>query len=705
MIRLKRNVTFPATILQGILIRDRLHIERGINFFFIVNLSRTGKMHRDSIYMTDDRVRRMFEKPWILPVATVLLAVSIRALFLLFASDMATFRSPGMDAEVYQDWAQYLLAGESMEQPYFRAPLYPWLISLLAYLFSGDTFWPVRIFQVLFSGFAAAALGKTAATLFRSRSGWIAGIAWALYGISVYFDAEGLIVSLFTSLLILLIFLIVHVPEKPLHRYLWLLALGLICGLLAGLRANGLIWWPVVLLYLFFHLERSSLWRRALGALLPFVIAGFLISPILYHNLHTGGGLTISTQGGINLFLGNHPDASGAFAVDPDFGESWTREQMEVRAVRDEGRPLTAAEIDRYYRNRALRFWIESPGEALALLGRKILILLNHEEVGNNRVFYPYLRAVHPAFVYLAQAGFPLLLLLSIPGLISGLIGVERFRWLLALAGIHAAVVVLFFVSARYRFPVTPVLTIGLAGTVAMRKQWIRPLKQRGIKRYLLVASYIACVLLVFLPSPLPRYTQMQADWLYHQGNAKLRLGEVAEARDLLYHTLAEDPNYRNAHLNIGVTFLRSGEIDSAVRHFARESELHPSNAKALNNLGVISERRGNLELARRYYRDASYSRLADQDARLNYARLLNREAVSAARSQRSERALVLLQEAIQFAPEKPEYALNLALVYADRGQYTEAGVLLDSLVNRYPDYRPASEALRSLESMISRNR
>ncbi len=628
------------------------------------------------------------------------LALAVRLLYLLRAGGEATFLSPGMDAEIYRTWAEALLAGTPPAGPLFRAPLYPALIALLARLFGGDTFWPIRLLQVLLSAVSAGLLARLAGRWFGAAAGWIAGLGWAFYGMSIYFDGEGLIASLYTSLFILLLGVLERYRRRPGSLRPAALAAGLL-ALMTLLRANALAWWPVLLLLLLLPPGARARGARRIFPVAP-LLAAFILAaaaaPVITYNLRHGGGFTISTQGGINLYLGNHPGASGAWAVDPDFGRAWTRTQVEERARQAEGKTLSTAGVNRHYTRRVLAFWTQRPGEALALLGRKLLLLANGREIGNNRVLAPYLREVGgPLLAFLALIGFPLAALLGLPVVAGAWRTAPGARPALLFALVHAAVVVLFFVNARYRFPLAPVLVL-LAAHGAARLPGLLRRAARGDRRAALpLLLHAAAAALVLLPRPLPPEKNPQGEWQFHRGTALLRLGRLPEARAALREALRLAPGRRDVHLNLGVCDLREGRLDSAEAQFLSELQVHPGSARAANDLGVVSERRGEAGEAERYYRLALALDATHEEARLNLARLLDRRAALLADDGRLPEALSAAGEAAALAPENPAYGFNRAMLLAAMQRRAEAAEVLRGILRHRPDFAPARRALAAL--------
>lgn len=635
----------------------------------------------------------------VLPVTVAGIALLLRLIYLFHAADLAPFLSPGMDAEIYREWASAILAGSPPDGAFFRAPLYPYLIAFLGFLFNQDLFWPVRFLQILISAAAAGLLAALARSLFNKSAGWIAGITWALYGLSIYFDNEGLITSLYTSTFIVLLSIMHRYYLKP--NLITASLLGLLAGVLTLLRANALLFWPVILTFLFLQgtSRKQYTKKRFLSPVLALLLSILMISPVLYYNATRGGGFSISTQGGINLFLGNNPGASGAFAVDPDCGKSWTRDQVTHRASLVAGKTLNDAEVSSFYNHQALKFWQTQPQNAGKLFIKKALLTVNWREIGNNRTIHPFLKEVHSVFAFLATIGFPVVFIVGMASL-PFLFQRTMIRYFALFLLLHGLFLVLYFVNARYRFPIVPVLVLFAAGGITTVLT-LQPSSGSNIRRKLIFSgSILITALLCLLPDPLPGALNTRSEWLYHKATANYRLNKYSVARECYYDLLKEYPVYRDAHLNLGVCHLMSGNPDSALVHFVQEIKRFPDNPRALNNIAILAEKNGDLISAILYYRQALQFDPTNNDARLNLANALHKSATSFMEEEDFQAAMNNMAEAIRLAPENPAYAVNFALANAAAGKTEEALDVLRKAKISFPEFPPIDQAIRQVQIM-----
>ncbi|MDP8285862.1 MAG: glycosyltransferase family 39 protein [Candidatus Electryonea clarkiae] len=602
-------------------------------------------------------------KIWKTPVIVSVTALLLRLFYMITVSSHPAFLSPGMDAEIYQKWAQSIVSGVNISEPYFRAPLYPWIISVTGFLFS-DTFWAIRLFQIILSCGAAAVLSILARRWFGTIAAWVAGFGWAAYGLSIYFDGEGLIASIFTSCFIIMILTLDRHRQRG--SYLTLVVSSLLLGTLIILRANALVWLPVFLGVTIFcpqtqqKLRTHHFWKAPILAL---IIVITLITPVIVHNARTGGGLTISTQGGINLYLGNHQGASGAYAVDPDFGKTWTKDQIEYRANNESGKTLNWKEINRFYSQKATGFWLEYPSDAFTLFFKKILLLFNAREIGNNRVLMPYLWEVNPILAILVTIAFPLAAVIGLPFSYLAWRNTPDSRPALLFAATYACSLLFFFINARYRFPVTPVIILLAAGAVQSFVAWWKRGREFHRKEITTSIISIGIALIVIIPAPVKSGQNQATDWLFHKANALRRLNRNAEARNEYYRLLNLDSEYENAHLNIGSIWFEESKFDSAMIHYQKELIYHPDNHLAYNNLGGLFGLGGDLERAREYHEKALSIDPSHQDSKENLAYVLNQIAMKKIETGLIDEAVSLLQDAVKLVPNSENYNMKLAFI------------------------------------------
>ena len=153
--------------------------------------------------MPTNGTRKLF---WVVFAA----AFALRAAHILFIRDNPLFAHPIMDAAIYDSWARGLLEGAwPPSEPFFRAPLYPYLLGGL-YSLLGTARLPVQLVHALISALGPALAALIASRIFSRRAGWAAGILFAGAWTSIYFAGELLAVTISTTLDLMALWLLLE---------------------------------------------------------------------------------------------------------------------------------------------------------------------------------------------------------------------------------------------------------------------------------------------------------------------------------------------------------------------------------------------------------------------------------------------------------------------------------------------------------------
>jgi 4-amino-4-deoxy-L-arabinose transferase-like glycosyltransferase len=430
------------------------------------------------------------------------LALVLRIGHVLALRDSPYFARPVLDAETYYWAARALAAGEGWAEPvYWQPPGYPYFLAAVLWLV-GPGFLAPRLVQAVLGACTAALTCIIGARLFGRAVGVGAGLAVALYGALILLDGELLAPSLAICLQMATLYCAGRAPAERGGRG-WLAA-GLMGGLTAIVNAPALVLLPVLAV---------AARRRAAWVLLGAAIA---VAPVTVRNWVAGGELVlISSNSGINLHLGNNPRYDAMVAMRP--GRDW---QALVRAPRLHG-VSGAGPASRFFVARVTDYAGRDPAGFLALQARKLRLLVGGTEIPRNQELYPA-RAWSPVLRALLWKvpglAFPFGLLL--PLAVVGLgVAWRRAPLLAAAVVLLGLTVVAFFVTARYRAPLIPLLAVFAAAGV----RWAA-VEARRRTRLAAGAVALGAYLLANLgqgPMPLrmnPDAEQGLAHWLEREG-------------------------------------------------------------------------------------------------------------------------------------------------------------------------------------------
>ena len=102
-----------------------------------------------------------------------------------------------------------------------------------------------------------------------------------------------------------------------------------------------------------------------------------------------------------------------------------------------------------------------------------------------------------------------------------------------------------------------------------------------------------------------------------HQNN------NLQDAQNYYYKVLEIDPNYVNAHNNLGIIFKELGEYQKAKSCFEKAIEIDPNYIDAYNNLGFIFKDLGDFQKAKSCYEKAIENDPLNKKCILSYGNLL----------------------------------------------------------------------------------
>jgi len=399
----------------------------------------------------------------------VLFALALRFAYFFTLLGHPEFRTPMLDSRWFHDQALAISGGHwSGPDAVFRGPLYPVFLAGI-YGVTGPDPAAARAVQLLLGGVSVLLVARLGMVVFGASVGVLAGVLAAVSWILVYFEGEILIAAILPLLGTLLLLSLLRADRRG-GSSSYLLA-GLLFGLFAAARPNILVLLPAALFWIGWRRWRKSAVLLA-GVLL-------LLVPLTVRNrVVSGEWVLLSSQGGINFYIGNHRAADGRHAVFPGL-PSWRNEDVERLTAARIGHLPSPNELSRFWFGEALAEIAADPARFLAGLLRKSFFLLHAYEVGNNRDLALYRRA-NPV-LSLPLVSYGLLLPLALVGLLSSPRRSREKNLLVAFFVTYGLSLVLFFVCARFRVPLLPVLFI-LAGKglVEMggrvRRRELRPL-------------------------------------------------------------------------------------------------------------------------------------------------------------------------------------------------------------------------------------
>lgn len=648
--------------------------------------------------------------PTVLVLTIVLLAgAALRALYLRECAANPDFAAPLADPAFHDYWARALLDGDwtppageldprIRETPFQRPPGYPYFLAF-AYAITGGSPLGGRIVQMalgLASVVLAYFLGRA---LFSRAVGLVLAAFCSTYWIFPYYEGELHAPALITALHLVLCLLLVAWAKRP---SAWrAFPMGAVLGLTALVQANALLFVPFGALWIVGGARRlgrsRGAWRDALAFLAGVTIA---IAPVTIRNWVVAKDFVlIASNGAINFYIGNNPEADGVSVRIPNLQEialmsgwSWFSYDRIVKGLSiAEGQPLKYSQASRAFTRRALAFIRDEPRKFAALCLKRAALFWGPAEVSNNKAVQvdkdksPTLRRL---------PGFPWVLSLSLVGA-GGLVLASRRRrdeeegvslereareraraapaaldpWsVVALTGIALFVLayflsfVPFLAAARFRAPILPAVFLFGAWGIVRVVESVRARSWKGVAigAVFWVALFAVCRHSFFDSGP-------DLAWWHTDRAASLaQEGKLQEAVAELEEALRANPGYVDAHVNLGGTLAQLNRFDEAIEHYQDVLRNRPDRHDVRLRLGELLLRTGKFEDAARELEEVVRANPESAGAHFELGRAL-------IETKRDEEGIAKMRRSLELNPKQSEAHVNIGIVLARRGDHAGA--------------------------------
>ena len=400
------------------------------------------------------------QKPSRLLALIITAAVVLRLAYVLVAGHTLSLQASG-----YDPYAVNLLAGhgytrfEDLHPDSDLPPLYPFFLAGVYTVF-GRSAVAVALVQIAFDAVTLATIYAIGRRVGGARVGLLAAALTGFYPYLLFQGVSANDTTLFITLLTLGIWGAYRLQETASWR--WAVFTGLMFGVAALTKTLVVVMLPLLALWWW----RGLGFRRALGlgAVVAVVFVATL-APWIIRNTRVQGTLTlISTNEGSNLYQGNNPCAADYLLAGWDV--QW------VQCLEPLPAGLSETEQSTWYRNQAIAFLRDHPGDIPRLLWAKFVTLWSPELLPRtvppsanlddpNVLQYeqPLFRAARLAHLLYFTPLLVLALLQLGRALRSGEWRASYAPLLVVLAGITAAYLV-YHPSTRYRSPADPFLFV-----------------------------------------------------------------------------------------------------------------------------------------------------------------------------------------------------------------------------------------------------
>lgn len=511
-----------------------------------------------------------------------------------------TFSSPSMDAQYYWSWAQSWAAGATGPSgAFYLAPLYPWLLSwcMRQGIASFAAVFAVQHVATLLSAFLAGSLARRCA-------GPVAGLATTAlltFHATFLFFASRAVGETLAILLLLTALTAITSSQR------WFGGIGGgALGALSALARPNLLLVPLV--------STAIAWAARRRAAATGIVVGLVLTilPVAIRNYRVSGEFVpISANAGLTAYHGNGPGAKGTFQLPDGFSGAIERQQAEATrfASRALGRSVDPVEADRYWGGEALRTRLANPWDSLVLVGRRALLLVDNHEHGLDehptmdrnpwrlRFRLPWTlgagAAERPA--EWAIVPFALIFALALGGLLARGVSGSGGAQVWGAIGACAVAPLAFYVSSRYRLPLTAVLVIPAGAAIA----WIAERPELGRRRtgWTVAAMAGALVVSLTVPSEDVQRTALISGH-FNRAAAYKSIGDFDAAERDARQALAIGPEIDTAWYNLATILEARERFEEAEAAYLGALERNPAMTVAAGNLASLYIRLGTPEKA-----------------------------------------------------------------------------------------------------------
>ena len=610
----------------------------------------------------------------------LLLAFILRVVFFKFSQDSPFFEPALLDAKYYHEWALRVARGDFGNGVFYGLPLYPYFLGLVYNLFHNSLVAAkfVQIFLGVGTVYFVYGIGREIAN---EKIAVLSALLAAVYGPLIFHEAlmipEALGVPLYTAAFYMTLRFIQSPSKKAGGQ------LGVLLGLALLTKAG-------ILLFVLLGIGHQLFLARAAGrakAPILFCLTAFalVIAPVTAHNVFAGKDFVwLTSHSGFNFYVGNNEKAEGVFTAPEGTGTNVDSQIEDSKAVaeRESGHSLKPSEVSRYWSDKAWVFIRQHPAKFLELCARKVVLFFDSREISDIEdyqfasLFNPFLRIPWPNFSVLG----PLFLL----GLIMGRKTLRYQGVILLWVGSYLIGMMAFFVNARYRLPIVPIL-IPVAALGA--SEFCEDFVEWRLRKLLVAAGVLAAGF--GLTQAHLVGTNFARDYV-NAGDVWLEKDQPQRALPLYEKAIELDDRSSKACLAKALALAKMGRTDEAKIFYEKSLAIDPKNAQASNNLGLWYDQHGDSGKAEEYF-------LTAIELKPNGAQAHNNLGMVYGKKGEYQKAINQFMRAIELAPGNARSYTNLGLIYYQKGDKANAKELWQKALSVDPQFSDAERALQLL--------
>jgi len=493
-----------------------------------------------------------------------------------------------LDAASYDRWARELAGGNWLgKDAFYAAPLYPYSLGILYRLF-GRSFLLIRSIQIIIGAANCVLIFLVAKKALKNSSVAILAFTFALFfKLSVFYELFLVSETLASFFFLLLIYCALDMRQHPTNgRFA---ALGVIYGLSCLMRPHFLILLPLLIILIITGLPALPRYGRIKKCALFIYMFILCVLPVTVRNYVVAKDFVpLAAHDGINFYLGNGPFADGRHTNVPflssDFQGIKDSRRVASLAAKKE---LKASEASRYWYGKTFESIAKNPKRYCGLLLQKLRFFLSGLEMPDIFSYsfsYQFIPGLKILFV-----DFFLLIPLAIMGICLAVAPKKPAAVLFLFFISYTIGVILFVVSERLKMPLYPLFILfAAAGAILLFSP-----ATSSTRKLTGLTIFIVCVLINFNKGFDYFYRVNHSASYAMVGDVLLKENETEKGFEYLRRAVALAPKTPDAHLLLGLWYLRANKLAEAEKSFITSIKLNPNLAFAHYYLATIYARQG----------------------------------------------------------------------------------------------------------------
>ena len=537
-------------------------------------------------------------------------AALLRVIYLLdYRANSVFWNSMLLDAEIYDNMARQIAGGDWLAgtEVFTLPPLYPYFLAVV-YTLLGHGYPAVYFIQCLLGLANIYLIYSIGRKVFTANAPLIAAAMATLYGSFMFMETKLMSTTLALTLGLCLMRLLLKAGEAQ-TLTLWG-ACGALLGITALARPETLLFVPFAA-YWIHRVTRRGAARKPVAAIDQYALAGrnpwFALSVFIAFVIISVAPATmrnwvvsedwslsnlISSQAGITFYQSNNAKARGLyfFLSHEGFTGNPKVQAAEEKAIAEKaaGRPMMRSEVTRYWMNRGLSWITANPDRFLVLECLKLVRFLGSYEYSTEYIIYVERESVKS--LWLTCIPFAMITGLAAAGILMQ--RKEGFRPPALLLGLFVLsnflVVMMFYVSSRYRMPSAPYLILFAAAGVE-RLYIAGTSRVRGAGTDAVIYGAIAAALFGVFHLQVDESSRIQeANTHYNMGNGYAVQKKYDRALAEYDRAIAGDQSNWRAFYNKANTLVSLGRKSEAIEAYREVLKRNKNMASARRQIELL---------------------------------------------------------------------------------------------------------------------